>query len=117
MRRILAVILLFSTLNLFGDNTTPTPEPYQKDEFLPVFHDLRRATVVFAGALPLGYMYSSIACDSFIVNSDFELAGSTYDELSDNDQISVKLVSSVSFALVVTIIDMIIEKFFRRSNE
>lgn len=118
MKRILAVILLFSTLNLFGENkkTTPTPvpEPYEKEEFSPVLHDVRRATVVFAGALPLGYMYSSIACDSFIINSDYELDGSTYSDLDDSDKVAVKLVSSLSFALVVTLIDLIIEKFFRR---
>lgn len=112
MKRLLAIILLFSTLNLYGDNT---PEPYRDDEFLPVFHDIRRASIIFCGALPLGYMYSSIACDFYFQeNPEYQLNGSSYSDLNDSDKVAVKIVSSISFALVITIIDMIIEKFFRR---
>lgn len=106
MKKIIAVILLFTTLSLSAENT---PEPYSDDEFLPVLHDVRRATVIFCGALPLGYMYSSIISGNFLTDTDF------YGELEEeSDKVEFKLLSSLAFAGVVTLIDFIIEKFFRR---
>lgn len=109
MRRILSLILLFSTLSLFCETT---PEAYNYEEFHPILQGARRATVVFSGALPLGYMYSSIVSDNFLSEDDNEIYGS----LDDDEKIEFKLVSSLIFAGVVTLVDLIIEIVNRRQK-
>lgn len=108
MKKIISIILLFTTLSL-GLGAENTPEPYSDEEFVPVLHDVRRATVIFCGALPLGYMYSSIVSDNFLTDSD--IYGGLEEE---SDKVEFKLLSSLAFAGLVTLIDLIIEKFFRR---
>lgn len=109
MRRIIAIFLLFTTISLFSETA---PEPYNYDEFPIALQRVRRATVVFSGALPLGYMYSSIVSDNFLSEPDNEVYGS----LDDNEQVEFKLMSSLIFAGVVTLVDLIIEIIYRRQK-
>ncbi len=110
MKRVVAIILLITTTSLFC--TENVPVPYESEEFNPILLDVRRASIIFCGAFPLGYMYSSVFGDEILANSD------KYSDLDDveknNKEIEVKLVSSLIFAGVVMLIDFIIEKFFKR---
>ena len=112
MSRIIFILLLLSTSLIYAEDEF-TPEPYEYEEFSPVLHDIRRASIIFCGAFPLGYMYSSIIGDPILSSSGI------YDDLDSSEQsnkeIEVKLISSLIFAGSVTIIDFIIEKFFRGS--
>lgn len=110
MKKIICIILILTTIGLFAEESVP--EPYGQDEFHPILYDVRRASIIFCGAFPLGYMYSSIIGDQFFLKSD-EFAGLDETERS-NKEIETKLMSSLIFAGVVMFIDLIIEKFFRR---
>ena len=112
MKRVIAILLLICSFNLYAEDEL-IPEPYEYEEFSPVLHDIRRASIIFCGAFPLGYMYSSFVGDSLLSNSDL-FEGLDYTE-RNNKEIEVKLVSSLIFAGSVMIIDLIIEKFFRGS--
>ena len=112
MNRIIIILMLLSISTLYGEESK-TPVPYEYEEFSPVLHDVRRASIIFCGAFPLGYMYSSIIGDPILASSTL------YDDLDSteksNKEIEVKLISSLIFAGSVTIIDFIIEQFFRGS--
>lgn len=109
MKKIISILLIFLTLNLYCENE---PEAYNYDDFHPVLLGVRRASVVFVGALPLGYMYSSIVSDNFLSEPDNELYGS----LDDSEKVEFKLASSLIFAGLVTVIDLVIEYLFRRQK-
>ncbi len=106
MHKIIFILLMFLTFSLYSEERVA--EPYRKDEFLPVFHDIRRASIIFCGAFPLGYMYASIIEDPIFSQSI------AFDDLEENEknnkQIEIKLISSLIFASIVMIIDLIIEK-------
>lgn len=108
MRKIIAIILLITTTSVYCTDNTPVP--YEEEEFGPVLLDVRRASVIFCGAFPLGYMYSSIISDYVLPESD------QYNDLDEveksNEEIKDKLVSSLIFSGIVMLIDFIIEKFF-----
>lgn len=107
MRKIIAAILLVSTITLSAQESTTenTPEPYEVDEFHPALYDARRASIIFCGAFPLGFMYTSIVSDSMMAEPE-----TSKDE---QERIEFKLVASLVFAGVVMLIDFIIEKFFK----
>ncbi|MGL1894121.1 MAG: hypothetical protein OCD02_21005 [Spirochaetaceae bacterium] len=114
MRKIIAILLICSTFYSFSetDIDIDTPEPYELNEFHPILLDVRRASIIFCGAFPLGYMYSSLIIDPLLEDSTI------YDDLDtdekSNKEIETKLISSLIFAGIIMIIDLIIEKFFRR---
>ncbi len=110
MKKIISIILIISSMNLFSAEIIP--EPYKKDEFPKYLLDIRRATVIFCGAIPLGYMYSSIVGDVIIDESG--ILADIEDEEINNKKIELKILSSLIFAGVVMIIDLIIEKLFKR---
>lgn len=110
MKRVVAIILLITTTSLFC--TENTPVPYEREEFNPILLDIRRASIIFCGAFPLGYMYSSTVIDYILPEND---KYSNLDDLDKNNkEIEDKLVSSLIFAGMIMIIDFIIEKFFKR---
>jgi len=110
VKKLIALLLIFSCLNLYSEEAVA--EPYKADEFSPVLHDIRRASIIFCGAFPLGYMYSSIIMDPVFNSSG------VYNDLDEieknNKEIETKLISSLIFSGLIMFIDFIIEKVFRR---
>lgn len=109
MRRVIAILLLFTTLSLTAEEKKEDlkPVPYEIDEFHPILRDIRRSSIIFCGAFPLGFMYTSIATDSLLSESDF------YTDKTEQEQIEFKLLTSLAFAGVVMLIDFVIEKIIR----
>lgn len=109
MKRVIALILLCSIMTVTAEEVNP--EPYDKNEFHPVLQDVRRASIIFCGAYPLAYMYSTILGDTLLQSY---MESDTVDEVEkENEEIELKLVSSLVLAGIVVLIDFIIEKFFR----
>ncbi|OQY37700.1 MAG: hypothetical protein B6229_07950 [Spirochaetaceae bacterium 4572_7] len=109
MKKIIAIFLLITTFTLYGlpENQSKEPVPYADNEFPPILYDIRRSSIIFCGAFPLGYMYSSIAADHILSPN------SEYGTMDDDGKIEYKLISSLVFSGVIMFIDLIIEKFFR----
>ena len=114
MEKVICIILIFTNLCLFAAEPVaePVAEPYQPNEFHPILQDIRRASIIFCGAFPLGYMYSSILGDPILVEMN------QFPDLDETDknnkEIEIKLISSLIFSGVVMLIDIIIEKIFKR---
>lgn len=109
VRKIIACILLISTISLSAQESTQesAPEPYEANEFHPALYDARRASIIFCGAFPLGFMYTSIVSDNMMGDTDF------YKDKSEQERIEFKLLTSLVFAGIVMLIDFVIEKFFK----
>lgn len=112
MRKIILITLIFNAIFIYADEEI-VAEPYLYEEFHPVLHDIRRASIIFCGAFPLGYMYSSVIGDPILEDSDMFIDLDATEK--SNKEIEIKLISSLIFAGTVMIIDLIIEKFFRGS--
>lgn len=113
MRRIIAALLLFSVLSLSAQEKKEEkyiPDPYEIDEFHPVLHDIRRSTIIFSGAFPLGYMYSTMLADSALSSTDF------YTDKDEQEKVEFKLLTALSFAGFIMLIDFIIEKIIKGRN-
>lgn len=109
MKKIIAILLLISTVSLAAQESSAenVPEPYEIDEFHPALYDARRASIIFCGAFPLGFMYTSLVSDNMLGDSDF------YKDKSEQERIEFKLAASLVFAGIVMLIDFVIEKFFK----
>lgn len=112
MKRVIIIFCLCNTLFIYAEEKV-IAEPYAYEEFSPILHDVRRASIIFCGAFPLGYMYSSIIGDPILAESDMFIDLDATDK--SNEEIEIKLISSLIFAGTVMIIDLIIEKFFKGS--
>lgn len=103
--------ICFSLSILWADES---PEPYQKDEFKPWMHELRRSEIITLGSLPfttlttsLGYSFYRYAAhnyDSDYIPNPFSPAQAS---LSVEEQKQILLIS-LSASLLVGIIDFTI---------
>ena len=115
MKRVISIfLLLILCFNINAADKVITPEPYTDEEFSPVLKDARRASIIFCGAFPLGYLYTSLLADTYI--SVYDPYGDLDSSEKSNKEFELKLFSGLIFAGIVTIIDFIIEKFFLRKN-
>ena len=55
MKKILACMLILTTLSLSSQEKVP--EPYMPEEFHPALHDIRRGSIIFCGAFPSFYFW------------------------------------------------------------
>lgn len=111
MKKLLILLILICFTGQLAAENRNVPEPYRDEEFPTWMHDLRRGSTVFCGALPFGYMVSSGLYDAALDSGGF-IEQDFYASMDDNEKIEFKLMSTVVFALSVTLIDFIIEKLF-----
>ncbi len=97
------LILIFSfSCATTGTQTKQTgesePVPYQEDEFSPALGKLRRGEVLFFGALPLFYMFTSLGYDMYFDMSSASPPADTNDVLGQKMSISVSLSGILALA-------------------
>lgn len=122
MRKIIFFTILISLLNssfpVFGE----TAEPYEKDEFPGILHDIRRAEIITLGSMPfitfsatLGYSFGKYASHNFD-SSYFVNPFSSTDEnsFSTDEQIGI-LLTSLGISAGIGLTDFIVHAV-KRSN-
>ena len=101
MRKIIFFTILISLLNSSFPVFSETAEPYEKDEFPGILHDIRRAEIITLGSMPfitfsatLGYSFGKYASHNFD-SSYFVNPFSSTDEnsFSTDEQIGILLTS------------------------
>lgn len=105
------LVLLFLVAFLLGScTTTPQeygdPEPYREEEFSRGAKDLRRAEIIFLGALPLSYMLTNLLYDSIMDNTtgaEGESTNFTTDYHTRN-----KLTIALSASAVISLTDYLL---------
>ncbi|MDC7221123.1 MAG: hypothetical protein PQJ59_14400 [Spirochaetales bacterium] len=106
MKRLFILILLaaflFSCATTGSSSTSTTtdtePVPYEEDEFAPGLIKLRRAEVLFFGALPLFYMFTSLGYDTYYDMTSADAPSSTNTELGQKFAITVSLSGILALA-------------------
>ncbi len=125
MKRIISGIVLsviiVQTPFLYAQQTDDEYEPYEESEFPQWALDLRRAEVVFFGAIPLTILGSTVAYEGFralksLVHQGTAIGGSEFGSYDDTEK-KWLLISGVGLAIGVSIADFIIEKLFRDDTE
>jgi len=106
LRVVAIILLLVIPFNLTCQEIKP--EEYDFNEFPQAAKDLRRGSIIFLGAFPVGFMYLSLVSDSFLGSVN------EYRSLDDQTKIEYKLIGALIFSGIVTLIDFIIEKISSR---
>jgi len=100
-----------------------TPSPYEKNEFPPWMHDLRRGEIILIGSFPLSmffsyefydlYRYFSNNLDSSYRPWPFR----TYDAVPYNSTEKIGIVlSALSVSFIVAVTDYLIGRIFKKKN-
>lgn len=114
------ISLLTSSLPVFSE----TPEPYQKDEFPGILHDIRRAEIITLGSMPfitfsatLGYSFGKYASHNFD-SSYFVNPFSSTDEnsFSTDEQIGI-LLTSLGISAGIGLTDFIVHTIKRNNRQ
>ena len=115
MKKILLISLmvLFIFPNVFSEEKTKEenlPEPYTKDEFSPALRDLRRAEIIFFGAFPISFFFSSIGYDisKGILKENYRF--------DDQEEKKAIILSSVILSSVVVALDYFLGKTQTKSE-
>lgn len=122
MRKIIFFTILISLLNSSFPVFSETAEPYEKDEFPGILHDIRRAEIITLGSMPfitfsatLGYSFGKYASHNFD-SSYFVNPFSSTDEnsFSTDEQIGI-LLTSLGISAGIGLTDFIVHAV-KRSN-
>ena len=122
MRKIIFFTILISLLNSSFPVFSETAEPYEKDEFPGILHDIRRAEIITLGSMPfitfsatLGYSFGKYASHNFD-SSYFVNPFSSTDEnsFSTDEQIGIHL-NSLGISAGIGLTDFIVHAV-KRSN-
>lgn len=68
MKKLLCILLMIMTVSpaaVFAASDSTTPEPYKKEEFNPVLHDIRRAEIITFGSLPFVTLGVTVAYGAY----------------------------------------------------
>ncbi len=84
------------------------PVPYSEEEFAPALNKLRRAEIVFAGSLPISFLYTTVV---YRIYRRFAKVKSK--EWKRKEKIGV-IIAGVSLSATVTLMDYIIGKVHDR---
>lgn len=103
-----------------GGDSDITYEPYQKDEFAPWMHDLRRFETILIGSIPFTFFFANIGFDSHAyVSSGFDenylplfLGTSPAKEDMRNRTKFDRLYVSLSLSVSIAIADFVIGKIW-----
>lgn len=122
MRKVIFFTILISLLNASFPVFSETAEPYEKDEFPGILHDIRRAEIITLGSMPfitfsatLGYSFGKYASHNFD-SSYFVNPFSSTDEnsFSTDEQIGI-LLTSLGISAGIGLTDFIVHAI-KRSN-
>ena len=124
MKKIIFFTVLISLLNSSFPVFSETPEPYQKDEFPGILHDIRRAEIITLGSMPfitfsatLGYSFGKYASHNFD-SSYFVNPFSSTDEnsFSTDEQIGI-LLTSLGISAGIGLTDFIVHTIKRNNRQ
>lgn len=124
MKKIIFFTVLFSLLSSSFPVFSETPEPYQKDEFPGILHDIRRAEIITLGSMPfitfsatLGYSFGKYASHNFD-SSYFVNPFSSTDEnsFSTDEQIGI-LLTSLGISAGIGLTDFIVHTIKRNNRQ
>ncbi len=122
MRKIIFFTILISLLGASFPVFSETAEPYEKDEFPGILHDIRRAEIITLGSMPfitfsatLGYSFGKYASHNFD-SSYFVNPFSSTDEnsFSTDEQVGI-LLTSLGISAGIGLTDFIVHAV-KRSN-
>lgn len=124
MKKIIFFTVLISLLSSSFPVFSETPEPYQKDEFPGILHDIRRAEIITLGSMPfitfsatLGYSFGKYAYHNFD-SSYFVNPFSSTDEnsFSTDEQIGI-LLTSLGISAGIGLTDFIVHTIKRNNRQ
>lgn len=124
MKKIIFFTVLISLLSSSFPGFSETPEPYQKDEFPGILHDIRRAEIITLGSMPfitfsatLGYSFGKYASHNFD-SSYFVNPFSSTDEnsFSTDEQIGI-LLTSLGISAGIGLTDFIVHTIKRNNRQ
>lgn len=124
MKNIIFFTVLISLLSSSFPVFSETPEPYQKDEFPGILHDIRRAEIITLGSMPfitfsatLGYSFGKYASHNFD-SSYFVNPFSSTDEnsFSTDEQIGI-LLASLGISAGIGLTDFIVHTIKRNNRQ
>lgn len=124
MKKIIFFTALISLLSSSFPVFSETPEPYQKDEFPGILHDIRRAEIITLGSMPfitfsatLGYSFGKYASHNFD-SSYFVNPFSSTDEnsFSTDEQIGI-LLTSLGISAGIGLTDFIVHTIKRNNRQ
>lgn len=124
MKKIIFFTVLISLLSSSFPVFSETPEPYQKDEFPGILHDIRRAEIITLGSMPfitfsatLGYSFGKYASHNFD-SSYFVNPFSSTDEnsFSTDEQIGI-LLTSLGISAGIGLTDFIVHTIKRNNKQ
>lgn len=124
MKKIIFFTVLISLLSSSFPVFSETPEPYQKDEFPGILHDIRRAEIITLGSMPfitfsatLGYSFGKYASHNFD-SSYFVNPFSSTDEnsFSTDEQIGI-LLTSLGISAGIGLTDFIVHTIKRNNRQ
>lgn len=124
MKKIIFFTVLISLLTSSFPVFSETPEPYQKDEFPGILHDIRRAEIITLGSMPfitfsatLGYSFGKYASHNFD-SSYFVNPFSSTDEnsFSTDEQIGI-LLTSLGISAGIGLTDFIVHTIKRNNRQ
>lgn len=124
MKKIIFFTVLISLLSSSFPVFSETPEPYQKDEFPEILHDIRRAEIITLGSMPfitfsatLGYSFGKYASHNFD-SSYFVNPFSSTDEnsFSTDEQIGI-LLTSLGISAGIGLTDFIVHTIKRNNRQ
>ncbi len=124
MKKIIFFTVLISLLSSYFPVFSETPEPYQKDEFPGILHDIRRAEIITLGSMPfitfsatLGYSFGKYASHNFD-SSYFVNPFSSTDEnsFSTDEQIGI-LLTSLGISAGIGLTDFIVHTIKRNNRQ
>lgn len=124
MKKFIFFTVLISLLSSSFPVFSETPEPYQKDEFPGILHDIRRAEIITLGSMPfitfsatLGYSFGKYASHNFD-SSYFVNPFSSTDEnsFSTDEQIGI-LLTSLGISAGIGLTDFIVHTIKRNNRQ
>lgn len=124
MKKFIFFTVLISLLSSSFPVFSETPEPYQKDEFPGILHDIRRAEIITLGSMPfitfsatLGYSFGKYASHNFDSNYFVNPFSSTDENsFSTDEQIGI-LLTSLGISAGIGLTDFIVHTIKRNNRQ
>lgn len=124
MKKIIFFTVLISLLSSSFPVFSETPEPYQKDEFPGILHDIRRAEIITLGSMPfitfsatLGYSFGKYASHNFDSSYFVNPFSSTEENsFSTDEQIGI-LLTSLGISAGIGLTDFIVHTIKRNNRQ
>ena len=124
MKKIIFFTVLISLLSSSFPVFSETPEPYQKDEFPGILHDIGRAEIITLGSMPfitfsatLGYSFGKYASHNFDSSYFVNPFSSTEENsFSTDEQIGI-LLTSLGISAGIGLTDFIVHTIKRNNRQ